>query len=144
MSYKAFPVIDAEATGENILRLRKQKGLSVRDVQAWFGFEEPQAIYKWQKGKSLPSVDNLYALSSLLGAPIKDIHNRIFPLPGSRVFPAVRILFSAHFSHWFSPAFGCFGCSSTALRRRQFCSPRENLLPVRATGSCRAKTKQQR
>ena len=50
MSYKAFPVIDAEATGENILRLRKQKGLSVRDVQAWFGFEEPQAIYIWQKG----------------------------------------------------------------------------------------------
>ena len=73
MSYKAFPVIDAEATGENILRLRKQKGLSVRDVQAWFGFEEPQAIYKWQKGKSLPSVDNLYALGALLDVPMEAI-----------------------------------------------------------------------
>ena len=73
MSYKAFPVIDAEATGENILRLRKQKGLSVRDVQAWFGFEEPQAIYKWQKGKSLPSVDNLYALGALLDVPLEQI-----------------------------------------------------------------------
>ena len=73
MSYKAFPVIDAEATGENILRLRKQRGLSVRDMQAWFGFEEPQAIYKWQKGKSLPSVDNLYALGALLDVPMEAI-----------------------------------------------------------------------
>ena len=44
---KQFPVIDPIATGENILRLRKAKGLSVRDLQSWFGFEEPQAIYKW-------------------------------------------------------------------------------------------------
>ena len=49
-----FPVIDLVATGENILRLRKQRDLSVRDLQKYFGFEEPQAIYKWQKGKSLP------------------------------------------------------------------------------------------
>lgn len=44
---KQFPVIDPIATGENIMRLRKAKGLSVRDLQSWFGFEEPQAIYKW-------------------------------------------------------------------------------------------------
>lgn len=68
-----FPVIDLAATGENILRLRKEKGLSVRDLQGYFGFEEPQAIYKWQKGKSLPTVDNLYALSALLNVPMDDI-----------------------------------------------------------------------
>ncbi len=27
-----FPVIDLAATGDNILRLRKEKGLSVRDL----------------------------------------------------------------------------------------------------------------
>ena len=70
---KMFPVIDLEATGENITRLRKAKGLSVRDLQNWFGFEEPQAIYKWQKGKSLPSVDNLYALGALLDVPMEEI-----------------------------------------------------------------------
>ena len=70
---KIFPVIDLEATGENITRLRKAKGLSVRDLQNWFGFEEPQAIYKWQKGKSLPSVDNLYALGALLDVPMEEI-----------------------------------------------------------------------
>ncbi len=68
-----FPVIDPTATGANILRLRKEKGLTVRDMQAYFGFEEPQAIYKWQRGKSLPSVDNLYALGALLEVPMEEI-----------------------------------------------------------------------
>ena len=53
---KVFPVIDPVATGENIVRLRKARGLTVRDLQEWCGFEEPQAIYKWQRGKSLPTV----------------------------------------------------------------------------------------
>ena len=70
---KAFPVIDPVATGENISRLRKARGLTVRDLQNWFGFEEPQAIYKWQKGKSLPTVDNLYALGALLDVPMEQI-----------------------------------------------------------------------
>ena len=70
---KTFPVIDLVATGENILRLRKARGLSVRDLQEWFGFEEPQAIYKWQRGKSLPTVDNLYALGALLNVPMEEI-----------------------------------------------------------------------
>lgn len=73
MTYKPFPVIDLTATGANILRLRKERGLSVRDIQAYFGFEEPQAIYKWQQGKSLPTVDNLYALGVLLEVPMEDI-----------------------------------------------------------------------
>ena len=70
---KMFPVIDLVATGENITRLRKDRGLTVRDLQDWFGFEEPQAIYKWQKGKSLPTVDNLYALGALLDVPLEEI-----------------------------------------------------------------------
>ena len=73
MQQMAFPVIDPVATGRNILRLRTERGLSVRDLQTYFGFAEPQAIYKWQKGQSLPSVDNLYALSALLGVPMDEI-----------------------------------------------------------------------
>ena len=70
---KTFPVIDMNATGANIKRLRLQKGLTVRDLQDYFGFEEPQAIYKWQRGESLPSVDNLYALGNLLEISMEDI-----------------------------------------------------------------------
>ncbi len=73
MHHKRFPVIDPVATGKNILRLRTERGLSVRELQEYFGFEEPQAIYKWQKGKSLPSVDNLYALGALLEVPMDEI-----------------------------------------------------------------------
>ena len=68
-----FPVIDMVATGSVIKALREQNGYSVQDVQEYFGFDQPQAIYKWQRGETLPTVDNLYALSTLLGAPIKDI-----------------------------------------------------------------------
>lgn len=68
-----FPVIDPEATGRNIIRLRTERHLTVRDLQAYFGFAEPNAIYHWQNGKTLPSVDNLFALSQLLNVPMNDI-----------------------------------------------------------------------
>ena len=61
-----FPVISLEQTGKNIVRLRRAAGLSVRDLQDYFGFEYPQAIYKWQHGECLPTVDNLLALVRLL------------------------------------------------------------------------------
>ena len=73
MSTKYYPVIDLTATGKNIVILRKARGLSVSDLQEYFGFEAPQAIYKWQKGQSLPSTDNLYALAFLFGVSIDDI-----------------------------------------------------------------------
>ncbi len=73
MTQVLFPTIDLQATGENIIRLRKACGLSVRELQHYFGFEEPQAIYKWQQGKCLPSVDNLLALSCLLGVSMNEI-----------------------------------------------------------------------
>ena len=73
MEAKAFPVIDLVATGNNIRRLRVERGLSVKDLQRYFGFEEPRAVYKWQKGECLPTVDNLYALGVLLGVPMEAI-----------------------------------------------------------------------
>ena len=73
MINKPFPAIDPIATGANIMRLRKERGLTVRDLQSYFGFEEPQAIYKWQRGQSLPTVDNLYALGALLDVPMEEI-----------------------------------------------------------------------
>lgn len=68
-----LPNIDMQRTGRNITRLRKNAGLSVRDLQDMFGFSTPQAIYKWQHGTALPTVDNLVALSSILGVKVEDI-----------------------------------------------------------------------
>ena len=73
MQYPDYPMIDPVATGQNIIRLRKQKVLTVKDLQVWFGFNDPKAIYKWQTGQSLPSIDNLYALSVLLNVPMDSI-----------------------------------------------------------------------
>lgn len=73
MQYSSFPVIDIVATGEKISRLRVEHGLTVKDLQEFFGFEQPQAIYKWQWGKSLPSIDNLVVLSFVFNVSINDI-----------------------------------------------------------------------
>ena len=68
-----LPTIDPVLTGENITKLRKQAGLSVHDLQRIFGFNSPQAIYKWQSGASLPSIDNLIVLAKVLQVRIDDI-----------------------------------------------------------------------
>ncbi len=68
-----LPVIDMIRTGQNIARLRKQAGLSVRDLQDVFGFATPQAIYKWQQGVALPTIDNLVVLAAVLQVRLDDI-----------------------------------------------------------------------
>ena len=68
-----IPIIDMDATGENIKRIRKSKGISVKELQDVFGFNNPQAIYKWQSGKSVPTVDNIVVLASVLGTTVNDI-----------------------------------------------------------------------
>ena len=68
-----LPVIDMIRTGQNIGRLRKQAGLSVRDLQDVFGFATPQAIYKWQQGVALPTIDNLVVLAAVLQVRLDDI-----------------------------------------------------------------------
>ena len=70
---KRLPTIDMVRTGENIARLRREAGLSVKDLQDLFGFTTPQAIYKWQHGTALPTVDNLVVLASVFGVTIDDI-----------------------------------------------------------------------
>ena len=68
-----LPTIDMIRTGQNINVLRKQAGLSVRDLQDIFGFATPQAIYKWQQGVALPTIDNLVALAAVLQVRLDDI-----------------------------------------------------------------------
>ena len=69
----SIPVIDMVRTGQNIKRLRKIAGVSVKDLQEVFGFNSPQAIYKWQHGTALPTIDNMVVLARVLGVRIDDI-----------------------------------------------------------------------
>ena len=60
-------------TGKNIQVLRQKAGLSVKDLQQIFGFATPQAIYKWQHGAALPTIDNLIVLAVVFGVTVDDI-----------------------------------------------------------------------
>ena len=68
-----IPYIDMEATGKNIEQLRREAGLSVSQLQERLCYTSTQAIYKWQRGASMPSLDNLIALASILGVRVDDI-----------------------------------------------------------------------
>lgn len=67
------PQIDMSATGLNIHALRVGKNYKVVDIQDIFDFNTPQAIYKWESGRSLPTIENLIALSRIFGCPIEQI-----------------------------------------------------------------------
>ena len=60
-------------TGKRIKQLLAEQNFTIREIQGAFGFENPQAIYKWIAGKSLPSLDNFIILSRLLHSSIEDI-----------------------------------------------------------------------
>ena len=68
-----YPVIDLKKTGENIKRLREARCISVVDLQHFLGLASPQAIYYWQRGVNLPTVDHLYALSRLFKISMNNI-----------------------------------------------------------------------
>ena len=68
-----MPAIDLVATGKNIAKMRQNAGLTVKDLQVLFGFATPQAIYKWQHGTTMPTIDNLVALAMIFDVPMDEI-----------------------------------------------------------------------
>ncbi len=73
MFMNEIPAINMVATGQRITELRQASGMSVRELQDVFVFATPQAIYKWQRGTAMPTIDNLVALSVIFGVTIDDI-----------------------------------------------------------------------
>lgn len=68
-----YPSIDIAETGRRIRLLIQSKGYTLKNLASDLGLSSPQAIYKWLWGKSLPSVDNLFALSILLDTSLDDV-----------------------------------------------------------------------
>lgn len=68
-----LPTIDTVGTGIRIMDLRKKAGLPVKDLQMMLGFATPNAIYKWQNGAAMPTLDNLIVLAAIFNVPIDDI-----------------------------------------------------------------------
>lgn len=68
-----FPTIDKRKTGIKLRKLMDQHGMTVKDVQKYLHLGSVQSVYHWLNGISLPSVDNLYALSQLFHIPVDDM-----------------------------------------------------------------------
>lgn len=67
------PVIQINETSRNLTKLLKQKDLTVKDLQQKLGLNNPQCIYAWLEGKTLPHMIHLISLSKILFVDIKDI-----------------------------------------------------------------------
>ena len=65
-----YPIIDKEKTGRRIRELMEERKISVKDVRDSLALESVQSVYYWINGRSIPTIDNLYALSQLLQVPI--------------------------------------------------------------------------
>ena len=68
-----FPTIDKRKTGINIRRIMDERGFTVKDVQVYLGLGSVQSVYHWLSGISMPTIDNLYALSELFQISIDEM-----------------------------------------------------------------------
>lgn len=66
---------DIDMTKTGILLKDKifKAGYSVKEIQEILRLSCPQPVYRWFKGKMLPSLDNLYVLSDLLGVHMEEL-----------------------------------------------------------------------
>lgn len=67
------PILDPVATGRNIDDSRRDRNLSVAALKDALGLSTTNAIYKWFRGDSMPTLDNIVILSSILKVSINDI-----------------------------------------------------------------------
>ena len=68
-----FPTIDKKKTGIHLRRIMDERGYTVKDVQQYLGLGSVQSVYHWLNGISMPTIDNLYALSEMFQIPIDDM-----------------------------------------------------------------------
>lgn len=68
-----FPTINKKETGVNLRRIMDIRGVKPKDIQEYLGLGCVQSIYRWLDGVSMPTVDNLYAISKMLQVPMDSI-----------------------------------------------------------------------
>ena len=71
-SYQYDDAKDAKVIGESLRRLRKERGLSARELADEIGVSYP-TIYRWENGDRIPDGFNMGKLMNVLGVRMKDI-----------------------------------------------------------------------
>ncbi len=64
--------IDPVKTGEKIKSYIGRSNIQIKDLARMMSVSQ-QAIYKWICGESLPSLENIVLLSSILSVPLDDL-----------------------------------------------------------------------
>ena len=65
--------IDQEKTGKKLKFMLESEGYDVKYIQNYLHLSCPQSIYRWYKGKVLPSIENMVALSRLLHMHVEEL-----------------------------------------------------------------------
>ena len=68
-----IPTIDKVKTGKNIKRLLYKNHITPNHIKEYLNLSCVQTVYRWLEGINIPSVDNLYAISKLLGVSMDDL-----------------------------------------------------------------------
>lgn len=63
--------MDQNAIGLNIVRLRKAKGLSQKELAEKLNYSD-KVISKWERGESLPDIIAIEAMSKFFGISIDE------------------------------------------------------------------------
>lgn len=66
-------VIDMQRTGRQLKAKCDKRGVTVRQIQEKLHIGSFQSVYSWFQGKTLPNLDNFYALAKLLGVPMESM-----------------------------------------------------------------------
>ncbi len=65
--------LDMRMTGKVIKNMITKRGFSIREIQEKLNLSCPQPVYRWMNGQTMPSLDNLYMLSNILGMHMEDL-----------------------------------------------------------------------
>lgn len=70
---RTYPNINLEKTGTLLREKVSEQGYTVKDIQEYLGLSCPQPVYRWFKGKMLPSLDHLLMLSRILEVHMEEL-----------------------------------------------------------------------
>lgn len=68
-----YMALDPVMSGKKIKSIINQSGYSIRQVQVMLGMAWPQPIYRWVKGKRMPTLDHLYMMHKIFGVHMEDM-----------------------------------------------------------------------
>ena len=73
MEKKNYPGINMERTGNWLRFICRFKKIPVKGLCRQLGLSCPKSVYGWFRGRTLPSLDNFYALSQIVDVTLDEL-----------------------------------------------------------------------